>query len=314
MNDHPLHSYIGNYRLLHLLGKSDFSAVYLGEQIDDQTQVAIKIVPGATDEQEVEKFLAQVSTFMQLQHPYIMPIRECGLDEQGAFLVMDYAAGGNLRQRHPRGDRVQLEIILSYVKQLTAALQFIHDEGFVHRDIKPHNMLLSANGTVLLSDFGAAVTSVTLDPSHTYDFEGTVLYTAPEQLHGRPRRRTDQYALAVVIYEWLSGERLFTGTFHEIAHQHLFITPPSFQERGIPYPANIEQVIQRALQKDPDKRFASVKLFAEELEWSYKVAQARGTLPAPSEKPQESPPSIEHSPAQKGQFRSPLAFRKESRS
>ena len=247
-----------------------------------------------------------------------MPILDFGVDDGIAFLVMNYTPYGTLRQHHPKGTRVPLETVLGYVRQLSGALTYVHQQGLVHRDIKPHNMLLNEQGEVMLSDFGTAVGSYSLNPgrAHVQNFEGTVLYSAPEQLQGRSRRSSDQYALAIVVYEWLSGDWPFSGTFHETAHQHLFVPPPPFREKGLMLPANIEQVILRALEKSPDKRFPSIKLFADELEWAYKVAQAKGQVQLPTTPPpvqiEQSPPALETPlpqmvQAPKRQFKAPFS-------
>jgi serine/threonine protein kinase len=184
---------------------------------------------------------------------------------------MTYAPNGTLRQRYPRGRHLSLEIVVSYVKQIADALQYVHERKLIHRDIKPHNILLGPDNQVLLSDFGIAVTSQSIDanlPGMT-NFEGTVLYAAPEQLQGKPGRSSDQYALGVVVYEWLSGEWPFSGSFYEVARQQMFDAPPSLRrEKGIDIEPAVEEVVLKALAKDPCKRFGSVREFAEALEWS----------------------------------------------
>lgn len=161
----------------------------------------------------------------------------------------------------------------------------------------------------MLSDFGAAITTHSLSPivASLREFEGTTPYAAPEQLQGKPRRGSDQYALGIMIYEWLSGEWPFNGTFYEITHQHLFVAPPTFKERNIYCPESIEKVILRTLEKDTAKRFPSVRRFMEELEWSYKIAQAKGQLRDPEALP-TSPLVERQKPTEKKQFKSPLNF------
>jgi serine/threonine protein kinase len=309
--------HIGNYLLLHPLGQSDFSVVFLGEHRQRGTQVAIKLLHGHLLADEADVFLEKTAALSQLQHPHIMPIRDFGVEDGMAFIVMDYAAQGTLRHRHPRGTRVPLTTIPQYVESIAAALTYLNEQGLVHRDIKPHNLLIDAQGTILLSDFGAAISSYSLHPEQEtlQDFEGTVLYAAPEQLQGRPCRASDQYALGVVVYEWICGNWPFNGTFHEVVHQHLFVTPPAFSTKGITCPANIERIVMRALEKEPEKRFSSVKLFADELIWACKVAQARGEVARPDITPLAlpmTPPSIPTiqvltpKPKPKRQFRSPL--------
>src|SRR5207245_1923023 len=125
-----------------------------------------------------------------------------------------------------------LKIVLPYVQQIASALQYAHDKKLIHRDIKPENMLLGQNNEVLLSDFGLALIAQSTN-SHqaTKDMAGTISYMAPEQLQGRPRPASDQYALGIVVYEWLSGERPFHGTLTELYSQHLFTPPPPLHEK-----------------------------------------------------------------------------------
>ncbi|GCF08782.1 serine/threonine protein kinase [Dictyobacter arantiisoli] len=276
--------HIGNYQIKQLLGKSDLSEVYLATNTETQTPVALKLHYGRWTGESAEKFLNQSAALMQLQHPNIVPILDYGIEDDVAYLTMRYAPNGSLRQRYPKGMRLSLETVLQLVEQITPALQYTHEQGLVHRDIKPHNLLLGPNDEILLSDFGTAITSHSLSPIHASlrEFEGTTPYAAPEQLQGKPRRGSDQYALGIMVYEWLSGDWPFTGTFHEITHQHLFVAPPAFKERGVYCPENVEKVILRALEKDATRRFPSVKRFTEELVWSYKIAQARGILTDPA--------------------------------
>ncbi|GCE23305.1 serine/threonine protein kinase [Dictyobacter kobayashii] len=302
------YQYISHYHIKQLLGKSDLSEVYLAENIQDQTHVAIKLLYGRWTGENAEKFLTQTAALTHLDHPNIVPILDFGIEDEVAFLVMKYAPNGNLRQRHPRGTRVELETIIEYVQQITLAIQYIHSLGLVHRDIKPHNLLLGKNNEIMLSDFGTTIISHSLSPIHASlrEFEGTAPYAAPEQLQGKPCRNSDQYALGIMVYEWLSGDWPFNGTFYEITHQHLFVVPPALKERGMDCPANIEQVIRRTLEKDPGKRFPSIKRFSEELIWAQKIAQAKGLSCAPIAT--EAPDTAQSSIPTKKQFKSPFTF------
>lgn len=304
------YQYISHYHIERLLGKSDLSEVYLAENIQDQTHVALKLLYGRWTGENAEKFLKQTASLMNLDHPHVVSIMDFGIEEDVAYLVMKYAPNGNLRQKHPKGRRIDLETIIQYIQQIAPAIQYIHDLGLVHRDIKPHNLLLGKNHEIMLSDFGTTIISHSLSPIHASlrEFEGTTPYAAPEQLQGKPCRGSDQYALGIMIYEWLSGEWPFNGTFYEITHQHLFTAPPAFKERGLDYPANIEQVILRTLEKEPGRRFPSVKRFAEELEWAYKIAQAKGfkSMPTPASTSESS--QLSNQPTKK-QFKSPFTFK-----
>lgn len=293
--------HLGAYRLFQSLGQSEHSAVYLGEHLQEHRQVAIKLLTGQRTEQEAAKFLAQASTLTLLRHAHIVQVLDYGIHDDTAFLVMAYAPNGTLRQRHPKGTPVPLATIVSYVNQVTSALEYIHQRFLVHRDIKPHNMLLGSNNEVMLSDFGIAAVSHSIDPAQPdgYDFEGTVPYAAPEQLRGQPRRGSDQYALGIVVYEWLSGDWPFSGTFDEVTHQHMFAQPPSLRMKGIAISLEVEQVIMKALAKEPERRFASTVEFAHALE---EASQANNQHYSLREIKQPSP---------KRQFLSPLPFPRE---
>jgi len=261
---------LGEYRLGRLLGRSRFAEVYYGEHQDLNIPVAIKVLNWRYVREGAGKFLDQACTLAQLEHPHIVRVLDMGIEELTPFMVMNYAPFGTLREHFPRHTRLPLQTVVSYVNQVAGALQYVHDQMLIHRDIKPHNMLLGPEKQIWLSDFGVAMLSHSIDGnrSDTSDFEGTVVYAAPEQLQGQPQRSSDQYALAVVAYEWLTGEWPFSGEFTDIARQHLFDLPPRMRRKGMDISPEVEEVIMRALEKDPDRRFNSVRAFAEELEWA----------------------------------------------
>ncbi|HEY7357608.1 MAG TPA: protein kinase, partial [Ktedonobacterales bacterium] len=181
------------------------------------------------------------------------------------YLVMDYAPNGTLRTRYPAGEPLPLATILPYVRQVADALQYAHEHRVVHRDIKPENMLIDARGQIVLSDFGIATAAHSSRSQSVEDVVGTVSYMAPEQLMGKPRPASDQYALGVVVYEWLTGAPPFQGAFAEIASQQLYEPPPLREKMPGISPA-LEQVLLTALAKDPRERFASMRDFAAALE------------------------------------------------
>ncbi|TMC18487.1 MAG: hypothetical protein E6J34_17015 [Chloroflexi bacterium] len=236
---------VGDYHLLRWLGGGGFGDVYLAEHIRDHNQVAVKVL--------------QIR--LSLRHPHIMPLLDFGLSEQDEpFLVMDYAPKGTLRDRHPKGSRVPLFTVLDYTTQLASALQYAHEQRLVHRDVKPENMLLRSDDVLLLSDFGIATAAYsTHSLSANAGVGGTIPYMAPEQLEGKPRAASDQYALAVVIYEWLTGRCPFMGTAVEVAMQHVMKSPPRLLDQVAGLPQEVEDVLLKALAKDPKERFASVQ-------------------------------------------------------
>ncbi len=265
---------LGNYRLIRLLGKGAFATVYLGEHIYLQTQAAIKVMHIELISDPLESFLAEARTIARLRHPSIIGLLEFGVDSatRTPFLVMEYAPHGSLRQRYPQqGTRLPPALIVSYVKQISAGLQYAHDEKLIHRDIKPENLLLGVDDEVLLADFNIAMIAQT-QYQKTQEIAGTPLYMAPEQLQGKATFASDQYALGIVVYEWLCGSRPFQGPFMAIASQHLLTPPPSLRAKIPTIPPAVEQVVMTALAKKPQQRFASVQDFATALEQAYHSA------------------------------------------
>ncbi len=256
---------LGNYRLTRLLGEGAFAKVYLGEHIHLGTQAAVKVLDTRLTSEEMERFRNEARTIANLHHTNIVHVLDFGVQEGIPFLVMEYAPYGTLRQRHPLGTPVPPTTMLPYVKQVGAALQYAHDHHLVHRDIKPENMLLSAENTVLLSDFGISMVASSRSDSGD-EVAGTIAYMAPEQLRGHPRPASDQYGLAVVVYEWLSGDRPFRGSFTEVASQQVLAPPPPLRQRAPGISPAIEEVVLTAMEKDPQQRFGSVRAFATALE------------------------------------------------
>jgi len=168
--------HIGNYQLTHLLGRGNFADVYLGQHVHLHTLAAIKVLHGRLTDDDLANFSNEARVIAHLRHPHIVQILDFGVDGATPFLVMDFAPNGNLRQRHPKGSRLPLQIVLSYVRQVADALQFAHEQHLIHRDIKPENMLLGRNNEVLLSDFGIAIMYPIASSWQTQDTAGTVPY------------------------------------------------------------------------------------------------------------------------------------------
>ncbi len=282
---------LGNYHLIQLLGQGNFSGVYLGEHVHLHTQAAIKVLHGQVATHDVEGFLSEARALARLRHPHIIQVLDFGVEGTTPFLVMDYAPGGTLRKLHPAGAVLSLDTTVTYVRQVAEALQYAHQEHLIHRDIKPENLLLGRHNEVLLSDFGIAILiQSSRSQPQAQDTAGTVAYMAPEQMRGKPCPASDQYALGIVVYEWLSGDRPFHGTFTELYSQHLFVTPPPLRERVPDIPAAAEDVVLRALAKDPRDRFASVRTFAAALEEAVRAeASGRTLLAFASDLPREHP-------------------------
>jgi serine/threonine protein kinase len=245
--------HLGNYRLVRLLGSGGFADVYLAEQIYLNTLAAIKVLNTHLTPETMGNFLSEARQLSHLDHPHILRVLDFGLAQERPYLVMEYAPGGTLRERHPRGSRVPLQAIISYVTDVAPALQYAHDQGLVHGDLKPENLLLGKQEQVLLSDFGIALLIPGTNSLHIPQMYGTLIYMAPEQFRGVPSLQSDQYALAVMIYEWLSGQPPFQGSAAELLSQHLFAAPTSLREQFdvLSFATALREASQRETSPDP---------------------------------------------------------------
>jgi len=282
---------LGNYRLVRLLGDGAFAEVYLGEHALLGTQAAIKVLNALLTSQEAQKFQDEARMIARLKHPNIVRVLEFGMQGKIPYLVMDYAPNGTLHDRHVSGTPVPLNTVVGYIKQVADALQYAHNAKLIHRDVKPENLLVGERNEILLSDFGIAVAAHSTRTQVIQDKIGTLPYMAPEQIDGYPVPASDQYALGIIVYQWLTGELPFQGTDVEIITKHRHAPPPPLRAKVPSIPPMVEQAVLMALQKDPKKRFASIQAFAYALEQAYLQAIAP-TLPVVTPTPQVISPTL----------------------
>jgi serine/threonine protein kinase len=298
---------IGNYRLFKILGRGGFAEVYLAEHIHLNTQAAVKLLSTQLAYEDVEIFRNEARMIASLLHPHIVRVLDFGDENSIPYLVMDYEPNGTLRLRHPKGSRLPLQLVVSYVQQIANALQYAHEKRVIHRDIKPENMLIRRNHEIILTDFGIALVAQSSHYQKTQSIAGTLAYMAPEQIQAHPRPASDQYSLGIVIYEWLGGQRPFQGTMTEIAIKHATAIPPSLRLFAPDLPIAVEQVVLMALQKNPHDRFPSVLAFAQALERAsnqFSQSPASGFTLAPS--------TNRLPPLQQFQMQSPSQYRSQT--
>ncbi len=291
---------LGNYRLVSLLGRGGFAEVYLGQHVRLSMQAAIKVLHAHLSDEQIQGFQQEAETIAKLVHPHIVRVLDFDVSNDGIpFLVMDYRPNGTLRKQHVKGERIPLTTVVSHVQQIADALQYAHDQRLIHRDVKPENMLIGQRNAILLSDFGIAATAHSTSSMSTQIPVGTIPYMAPEQIQAQARPASDQYALAIVVYEWLCGARPFDGSYTEIFAKHLMAPPPPLRQKVPDLPPDVEQAVLTALAKDPHQRFATVQAFATTLEQasqpkpSFVAPPQRNTAPSRSASP---PPSIAFTP------------------
>lgn len=235
---------------------------YMGEPLAHPTPVEIHILSAPLPSTEQGQFLKEAERLKRLRHPHIVPVIDDGIEGEVAYLVLPYIPADTLRKKHPSGLSLAPETVLSYVQQIAAALTYAHSRNILHGNIKPENLLARSEGSVLVTHFDLVLSSL---PAETRLSEEAALplYTAPEQLSGNPVPASDQYALAAVAYEWLTGNPPFPGaSFAEVAERQQHSKPASLRRKRPALPARLDRVILKALSKHPAERYPTVEAFA----------------------------------------------------
>jgi serine/threonine-protein kinase len=262
------------YTLKKEIGRGGMSVVYLAKDLRHDRPVAVKLVqPEITTAGSAERFLREIQITARLQHPHILPLLDSGASDDLLYYIMPHIDGESLRDRLAAGDRLSFEEAVGITQQVAAALQHAHDHGIIHRDVKPENILLSA-GLAVLSDFGVASAIGDDENDSTTRFTvGTPAYMAPEQAQReKVDHRADQYSLACVLFEMLTGAPpYFAGTVGETIQRRLTEPVPRLSDLRPDLPAELDDVFERALARKPRNRYES----AEEL------SQALDGLPPP---------------------------------
>jgi len=252
---------LGHYKLIRLIGRGGSADVYLARNMNLRSLCAIKILRTPLMDKGRHKFLEEARLAATLEHDHIVRILDFDVQNGIPFIVMSYATNGSLRKHYPRGAQLSFDIILSYLEQVADALDYLHAQNLIHLDVKPENLLVGRNCEVLLGDFG--ITEVAHRPSGSASRSGTLNYMSPEHLRGAPCAASDQYALAMCVYVWLTGQLPFKGTREEIRWQQLHKRPGSLRALAPDIPPAMEKVVLRALLKDPQRRYSCVGAFVD---------------------------------------------------
>jgi eukaryotic-like serine/threonine-protein kinase len=250
----------GRYKILRKLGAGGMANVYLAEDQELGRRVAIKILNErhANDEQFVERFRREAKNAAGLSHPNIVSIFDRGEAEGTYYIAMEYLDGRSLKELISTRGPAPINVAVDYARQILAALRVAHRQGLVHRDIKPHNVLVDGEGRIKVTDFGIARAG----PSQMTEegsIIGTAQYLSPEQAQGAPvTPASDLYSVGIVLYELLTGEVPFAGeTPVELAMKHLSKVPEPPSRLRPEVPRDLDFVIMRALAKAPADRYQS---------------------------------------------------------
>ena len=286
---------ISRYHILEQIGQGGMSSVFRAVELTTNRAVAIKVLsPYLAHEASFQaRFEREIKLLRQLQHPNIIPILDFGEAEGLAFIVMPYMGMGTLHERLQKGP---LDPVLGgrIVDQLSSALTCAHEQGVVHRDVKPSNVLLDERGNALLSDFSFARPEDASQNLTGSALIGTPAYMSPEQCRGEPiDARSDQYSFAIMLFQITTGQLPFDGeTPMAVAIKHVNVPLPRPRAVNPNLPEGVEMVLVRALAKDPALRFASIKDLNQAFQTELKAAldpklRTAGARTIPLERTQE---------------------------
>ncbi len=289
---------LGPYRIIGQIGQGGMATVYKAYQPSMDRNVAVKVLPTqlAESPEFVQRFKQEARTIARLEHPHILPVFDYGESDGTAYFVMRYLDAGTLKDRMQAGRPLSLNEIDRIFTQLTDALSYAHAHGVVHRDLKPANALIDSDGNLFLTDFGIAKILESASPrlTQTDAIMGTPAYISPEQAQSRSvDQRSDIYSLGIILYEMVTGSVPFVAdTPLAIILKHVSdpLPLPSIVKPDIS--AAIEQVILKALAKDPKDRFATAAEFV--AAWKKALTQnetARRVVEAPPTVVVQPPPT-----------------------
>src|SRR6476619_6118139 len=256
------------YVIKRKLGSGGMADVYLAEDQELGRRVALKLLNDrhAADDQFVERFRREAQSAAGLNHPNIVSIFDRGRAEGTYYIAMEYLDGRTLKELLVKNGPTPVPIAIDYARQILGALAFAHRGGIVHRDIKPHNIVVRKDGRLKVTDFGIARSGAS-QMTEAGSIVGTAQYLSPEQARGAPvDARSDLYSLGIVLYEMLTGKVPFSGdSAIEIAMKHLNDAPKPPSKIRPEIPEELDQGVLRALAKNPEDRYQTAEEFSEDL-------------------------------------------------
>ncbi|GAA5346148.1 hypothetical protein PLACP1_23090 [Planifilum fimeticola] len=261
----------GRYEILYRVGGGGMAVVYKAKDLLLNRYVAIKVLNEllSNDSEFIRRFSREAQAAASLSHPNVVNVYDVGREGHIHYIVMEYVEGPTLKEYIQENGPLPPEDAVHIAVQICDALAHAHDNQIVHRDIKPHNILLGYNGRVKVTDFGIARAATSSTITQTGSVMGSVHYFSPEQARGGViGEKSDLYSLGIVIYEMVTGELPFDGdSAIGIALKHLQEQAVEPKELRPDLPDSVNRAILKALEKDPDKRFASARAMMQELQY-----------------------------------------------
>lgn len=260
----------GRYKILEMIGGGGMANVYLAHDMILDRDVAVKMLrlDFANDEEFIRRFHREAQSATSLVHPNIVSIYDVGEEQDLYYIVMEYVEGQTLKQYIQHNSSLPVEKTLNIMKQLTSAISHAHQNHIIHRDIKPHNILIDPLGNVKITDFGIAMALSATSITQTNSVLGSVHYLSPEQARGgMATKKSDIYSLGIVMFELLTGRLPFSGeSAVSIALKHLQSETPSVRRWNPLIPQSVENIVLKATAKDPFHRYDSVEEMEEDLQ------------------------------------------------
>jgi serine/threonine protein kinase len=283
---------LGHYQLIRLLDRKRAIEVWQAQHIELHTAVALKVLQrSALQEDELLsheiRLHNEARVLSDFHSPHIVGFHDYRLSRNFRYIVIQYAPYGSVGQYYPAGRKLSLSLICLYTWQVAYALSLLHQQELIHRDVKPGNILLLHPRHALLADFGLVLRDPALSHRRKLYAGGTTAYMAPEQYHGYPCPASDQYSLAICVYEWLTGHQPFSGELAQMMHQreHFYPVPASTFRPELS--SRVDEILQTALDRDPAQRYPTVRDFARTL-----IEEIRNLPPSPSRR--SKPQSGQH--------------------
>lgn len=281
---------VGEYELLEAIGRGATGTVYRARSVSTGETVALKMLHGGASDESVERFAREVAIAEQIVHRHVVSVLDTGLEDGVPYLVMELLRGQTLAEIiRARAAEVSVEQTLDLVAQVCLGLHSAHEQGLVHRDVKPANVFVTHDGVAKVLDFGVAKladTTVTADGS----LVGTLAYMAPEQLHSRVEidGRADVFSTGVILYELLTGRRPFEADSSAAMLARILSAEPAPLPASLAGSPRLQALVDRALAKEPNQRFPSAQAFAHAL-WAVQL-EAHATARRPTASEEEADP------------------------